>query len=577
MSLSVILNTAAAALTNTEFKIAVTNNNIANADDPSYSRKTVSSGAISSTAALTVSTTNRVADAYLTKLTATSAASSAYDQAISSALTTYDAALGTVNGGDDLSSRLQDFQTSLTNLSTSGADSGSKAKAVAAATTLAGTIQGLSSSIQSLRTQANTDIASTVNEINASTSTIADLNRQIVATSASGGDVTDLEDQRDAALQTLSTDIGVSYYVAPDNTMQVYTSSGDSLVSGKANALSYSPASTLSATATYPDQISGITLAGRDITTSVTSGKLGGLINLRDDTLVQEQSKLDSLSSALISAANTALNGGSAYPPPSSLHGVTAVDPSQALSGSGQLRVAVTDSSGDVVSSTDLDLSSYSTVDDLVTALNGIPGLSAQLDSQGRLSLQTSDATQGVALADMSASVGPSATGVSAFFGLNNLFNGSSASDIVVNPAIANSPDRLPTGTLSTSSTLAVGDIAVASGDTTTSDALNTVFGTPRSFTAAGGMPTQSTSLQSYATDFVSSAANVVSSASSAADASSAVFSAAQSRLQNFSGVNTNEEMTQLSALQQQYQANAQMISTARTLFQTLVTMMNAT
>ena len=577
MSLSVILNTAAAALTNTEFKIATANNNIANASDPNYSRKTVTSGAISSTAALTVSTTNRVADAYLTKLTASSSSASAYDQAISSSLTTYDAALGAVNSGDDLSSRLQDFETSLTNLSTSGADSASKAKAVAAATTLAGTIQGLSSTVQSLRTQANTDIASTINEINASTSSIADLNRQIVATTASGGDVTDLEDQRDTALQTLSADIGVSYFVAPDNTMQVYTASGDPLVSGKANALSYTPASTLSATATYPDQISGITVSGRDITTSVTSGKLGGLINLRDDTLVQEQAKLDSLSSTLISAANTALNGGTAYPPPTSLQGMTVVDPSQSLSGSGQLRVAVTDSGGNVVSSADLDLSSYSTVGDLVTALNGIPGLSAQLDAQGRLSLQTSDPSQGVALGDMSASVGPSGAGVSAFFGLNNLFSGSSASDIVVNPTIVNAPDRLPTGALSTSATLAAGDIAVASGDTAGTDALNAAFSATRSFTAAGGLPTQSTSLQSYATDFVSSAANVIANASSAADASSAVFSAAQSRLQNFSGVNTNEEMTQITALQQQYQANAQMISTARDLFQTLVTMMNAT
>lgn len=576
MSLSVILNTAAAALTNTEFKIATTNNNVANAGDTSYSRKTVSSAAITSTAALTVSTTNRVADAYLTKLTATSAGASAHDQAISSALTTYDAALGSVNSGDDLSSRLQDLQTTLTNLSTSGADSASKAKAVAAATTLAGTIQGLSSTVQSLRTQANTDIAGAVSEINAATASIATLNRQIVATTASGGDATDLEDQRDAALQTLAGDIGVSYFVGPDNKMQVYTSSGDLLVGDQANAVSYTPASTLSATVTYPGQISAITLGGRDITTSVTSGKLGGLIDLRDDTLVQEQAKLDAFSTALISAANAATNSGSAYPPPSSLQGATSVDSSQSLSATGQVRVAVTDSSGNVVSSTDLDLSSYSTVGDLVTALNGIPGLSAQLDSQGRLSLQATDSTQGVALADMGASISPSGSGVSAFFGLNNLFSGSSASDIAVNTAIANAPDRLPTGALSTSGTLAVGDIAVASGDTTTSDALNAAFGAARTFTAAGNLPTQSTSLQSYATDFVSSAANVVSAASDAADASSAVFTTAQSRMQNFSNVNTDEELAQLTALQQQYQANAQMISTARTLFQTLVTMMSA-
>lgn len=576
MSLSVILNTAAAALSNTEFKIAVTNTNVANASDTSYSRKVVSSDAISATAALTNSTTTRVADAYLTKLTVSSAAASARDQAISSALTTYDAALGSVDGGDDLSSRLQDFQTTLANLSTSGADSASKAKAVAAATTLAGTIQALSSTVQSLRTQANGDIASTVQEINASTSTIATLNRQIVATQASGGDTTDLEDQRDAALQTLAGDIGVSYFVDADNRMQVYTSSGDLLVGEQASALSYTAASTLSGSATYPDQIPGIMLGGRDITTSVASGKLGGLITLRDDTLVQEQAKLDALSSALISAANGVTNSGSAYPPPSSLQGVATVDPSAALSGSGSLRVAVTDAGGAVVSSTDLDLASYATVGDLVTALNGVSGLSAQLDSQGRLQIQTTDSSQGVALADLGAGVGSSGSGVSAFFGLNDLFTGSSAADIAVNPAIADAPDRLPTGALSTASTLGVGDIAVASGDTTVSDGLSAAFTASRTFTAAGDLPTSSTSLQSYATDLVSSAANVISSASDAADASSAVFAAAQSRLQNFSNVNTNEELAQLTALQQQYEANAQMITTVRTIFQALVTMMQA-
>lgn len=574
MSLSVILNTAAAALTNTEYKIAVSNTNVANAGDTSYSRKIASSGAITATAALTNSTITRVADAYLTKLTASSAAASAHDQAISSALTTYDAALGSVNGGDDLSSRLQDLQTTLTNLSTSGADSASKAKAVAAATTLAGTIQGLSSTLQSLRTQANTDISTTIKEINAATSTIATLNQQIVAAGASGGDTTDLEDQRDAALQTLAGDVGVSYFVGPDNRMQVYTTTGDLLVGDKANALSYTAASTLSASATYPDQISPITLGGRDITTSVTSGKLGGLIDLRDDTLVQEQDKLDAFSQALISGANAVTNTGSAYPPPSSLQGAASVDPSQALSGTGTLRVAVTDSTGAVVSSTDLDLSSYGTVGDLVTALNGVPGLSAQLDAQGRLSLQTTASSQGVALADIGASVGAAGSGVSAFFGLNDLFSGSSASDIVVNPAIAGAPDRLPTGALSTAATLSAGDIAVASGDTTVSDALSNAFIASRTFTAAGDLPTTSTSLQSYATDLISSAANVISSASDAASASSAVFTAAQSRLQNYSNVNTNEELAQATALQQQYDANAQMITTARSMFQALMTMM---
>jgi len=574
MSLSVILNTASAALTNSEFKIAVVNANVANASDTSYSRKVVQSETLTATLALSVSTTTRVADAYLTRLTASSAAAAARDQTISGALANYDAALGSVDAGDDLSSRLQSLQTALANLATSGADSASKSQAVAAATTLAGAVRSLSSTVQSLRGQANTDIAATVGEINTATATIGALNRQIVSTAASGGDTTDLEDQRDAALQTLSGDIGVSYYVAPDNQMQVYTTAGDVLVGDRANAVSYTPASSLSAGAAYPGQISGIMLGGRDITTSVSSGKLGGLITLRDSTLVTEQAKLDAFSTALISAANTAANAGSAYPPPSSLQGAATVSAGDALTGSGQLRVAVTDSTGAVVSSTDLDLTAYSTVGDLVSALNAVSGLSAQLDSQGRLTVQTTVSTQGVALADLNASVGTSGVGVSAYFGLNDLFTGSGAADIAVNTAITAAPDRLPTGALSTAATLSAGDIAVASGDTTASDALGEAFGAARSFTAAGGLPTQSTSLQGYATAFISSAANLVSSAADTASASEAVFSTAQSRMQNLTNVNTDEEMAQLTSLQQQYQANAQMITTVRALFTALMQMM---
>src|SRR5262249_13016004 len=152
------------------------------------------------------------------------------------------------------------------------------------------------------------------------------------------------------------------------------------------------------------------------------------------------------------------------------------------LSATGQLRVAVTDSTGAVVGSSDLDLTAYGTVGDLVSALNNVPGLSAQLDAQGRLTVKTSDPSQGVAFADLGANIEPTGSGVSAFFGLNDLFTGSSAGDIAVNPAIAQAPDRLPAGALSTAATLNVGDIAIASGDTTVSDALGAAFNAARTF-----------------------------------------------------------------------------------------------
>ncbi|MDB5447477.1 MAG: flgK [Phenylobacterium sp.] len=574
MSLAGILNTASAAISNSDFKIAVVNGNVANADDTSYSRKTVQSAAITPDLALTQSDTTRVADAYLTRLVASSGSAAGSDQAISAALSQYDAALGSVNAGDDLASRLSAFQTALSSLSANAVDPSSKANVVSAASTLASSIRSLSGSVQDLRSQANSDIATTVSEINTATAKIDALNRQIVAGGASGADVTDLQDQRDAALQTLSGDMGVSYYVTPDNRMQVFSASGDLLVGDQANALSYSASSTLSASATYPGAIGGIMLGGKDVTASITSGKLGGLITLRDQTFVQEQAKLDAFASTLIGAANAASNAGSAYPAPSSLTGSTTVSAGLPFSGTGTLRVALTDPTGAVVSTQDIDLSTCATVGDLVNALNGVPGLSAQIDSQGRMTLSATNAGQGVALADLGAAVAPSGVGVSAYFGLNNLFSGADATDIAVSSAIAATPGNLPTGALNAAAGLAVGDIAVASADTSVADKLSSALSSPQGFAAAGGFAAQSVSPQTYAAAIVSSAATLVSDASARADSSQATFSAAQSQLQNLTNVNTDEELAQLTSLQQQYQANAQMITAERALFQALMTMM---
>lgn len=574
MSLSSILTMASAGLTNTDYQIALSNANIANAGDTSYSRKTATFATVDQTLALSSATTTRVADAYLTRATAQTSASASRDAAVSSALQTYDGALGSVAGGDDVSSRLTALETSLTSLKSAGATAAAKADVVYGATQLATTINGLSSTIQSLRTQASSDIATTVATANTAAKAIADLNAQILSTAAGGGDTTNLEDQRDAALQTLSGAMGVSYFKTADNRIQVFTTGGDLLVGTSANPLSYTASTTLGANATYPGQISGILLGGKDITPTISSGTVGGLIQLRDASLVSEQAKLDQLAGALITTANAATNAGSAYPPPSTLTGSATVAPSDALSATGTLRVAVTSSTGTVTSTQDIDLSTLSNVSDLVTALNGVPGLSASISTAGKLVISTTDTSQGVALADIGASVGGAGSGVSDYFGLNDLFSGTDATNIAVSTGLQTNPSRLPTAALDTTAGLAVGAIGLTSGDSSVADRLTAALAAPTSFSAAGDSPAQSISLEKYASNFVSGAATLVANAASKADTSQATYTAAKTRLENLTSVNTDQELAMLTTYQQQYQANAQMITVVRTLFDSLIKMM---
>jgi flagellar hook-associated protein 1 FlgK len=567
MSLSSIIGAAGSALTASQTRIAVANLNVANADDATYTRKTVASAVSTTTQTLSDATILRVADSFLSKTVLKTAAAAGGDAVTDSYMQSYDAALGSTATGDDVSSLLTAFATSLSALSSS-ASATTKAQLVSDASSLAQGIKSLSGEVQTLRTQANTQIETTVGEVNSSLKTLASLNSQIATVTAQGGDTTSLEDQRDAALTTLSGLMGVSSYVTTDNQLRVYTTGGDALLGTTAATLSYTASSTLGATATYPGSISGILLNGKDITASQTTGELGALVTLRDTILPAEQDELDALASTLISQVNAVTNAGSALPAPSSLTSAGAVSATDALSATGTLRVAVTDSSNKVVSTQDLDLSSYSTVGDLVTALNGISGLSASIGADGKLTIATTSSANGVALADDGA-------GISAKFGFNNLFSGSTASDIGVSSKLTSDAGGLPTAALSTTSTLAAGSLALASGDSTIADKLSTLLNASVSFAATGSQAAKTTSLASYASSFVSGAATMIAAAATQSANSTAASEAATSRLQNLTAVNIDEELANLTTYQSQYQANAQMISMAKDLFDALVSMVS--
>jgi flagellar hook-associated protein 1 len=574
MSLTSIVTTASAALTRSQYQIALANQNVANADDPTYSRETASSTAITDSRSVSTTSVTRAANAYLTKTVVASSSAAARDATISSSLSAYDSDLGSVADGGDPSSLLTAFQTALSSLSSDSTNSTGQAAVVSSAKDLATGLRSLSSSIQGLRTQADQDLGDEVTTVNATLKSIADLNTQIAAADPKSQELVSLQDKRDAALTSLSSSLGISYFIDPSNRAQVYTASGDLLVGLTAAQFSYSPSSDLGASATYPGQIAGVILNGKDVTSSLTSGKMGGLVSLRDDVLVQEQSKLDALASGLITTLNTVTNAGTAYPPPTSLTGDVTVAGSDAFSATGTLRVAVIGATGTVKYSQDFDLSAYTTVSGLVAALNGMTGVSASISSTGKLVIASSDGVSGVSLGDISAAVAPSGGGVSSHFGLNDLFKGASASDIAVSPAIGGAPLLLPTASLSTANTLTAGAAGVTSGDTSIADALSSALTGQTSFAAAGDFPARTTSLQTYATAFVSSAAAKVANASNAASASSATSTAAQSSLANLTSVNTDEELSNLTTYQQQYEANAQMITVVRSLFTALMTMM---
>jgi flagellar hook-associated protein 1 FlgK len=477
---------------------------------------------------------------------------------------------GTSTTGTSLANSLAALEKALSSLASSPGSVSLQSAVVSALDDFASQLRSTSSGVQALRANADKDIASSVQSINGDLKQIADLNVEIRKTAAGGQSTADLEDERNAALQDLSSYMNISYYAASNGDLQVYTSSGRALVDSSAHTLSYAASANVSASSSYASGgFSGIMVDGVDVTSQITSGKVGALIAARDGSLPAVQSQLDQLASQLKSALNAISNGASAVPPPTSLTGTASVTSSTALSATGTVRIAVADQSGNLVSYQDLSLSSYATVGDLVTALNGMAGVSASIDANGHLTISATSSGNGIAIGNMTSAVG--GAGFSDHFGMNDLVTGTDASDFAVNSRILSGAVGLPTGTLDGSATLTAGSKVLTAGSATVINQLYNKLTGSTSFSSAGGLSATTGSFADYAAAIVANVASKASQAATAYTAKSTAQSTYASSLASQSGVNIDEETARLSALQNKYAAASQLISVVNSMFSSLL------
>jgi len=167
MSLTSALNLAASSLANTQFQISTVSTNIANASTPGATQETYTETTPDSVgAALSGGTISRLTNSYLSTTVNQSASANAASSTVSSYLSSYDNALGSTSNDDTISNLLATLQSALTTLQSNPSASSNQTAVVAAASNIATNITSLSSSIQSLRTQTNTDIGTTIASVN---------------------------------------------------------------------------------------------------------------------------------------------------------------------------------------------------------------------------------------------------------------------------------------------------------------------------------------------------------------------------------------------------------------------------
>ncbi|MHC2439480.1 flagellar hook-associated protein FlgK [Bradyrhizobium sp. USDA 4451] len=590
-SLDIARSIAFSGLSATQVQISIASANISNADTKGYTEKTANQSS-SVTAGVGTGVTITGITSSVDKLLLKSLVSADSDLGAADTNNSYLTELQQLYGstsssdssttGTSLANTIAAFESALSSLASTPSSASLQANAVSALNAVTDQLQQTSSGIQKLRSNADQDIASSVTDINSDLQQISDLNKQIKQEAAAGQPTADLEDQRNSALQDLASQMNVSYFTNSSGDVQVYTGSGQALVDSTAHPLSYTPASSVTAATTYTagsatSGFSAITVNGVDITSQITSGKVSALITLRDQTLPAAQSQLDELAQQLTATVNAVSNQGTSLPPPATLTGTATVSNSTPLSATGTVRIAVTDKSGNLVSYKDLDLASDTTVSALVSDINSkVPGVTASLDANGHLTISANGSGYGVAINEMTSSVGSPGEGFSDYFGLNDLINGTSASDIAVRSDILNGTSALPTATLDASSTLTTGNSVLSPGSATVINALSSALTGSTNFAMAGGLGATTGSFTDYAAAIVANVAGKATQASSTYTAKQTAQSTYANSLSSQSGVNIDQESANLSALQNKYAAASQIITAINAMFSALMTAMTA-
>jgi flagellar hook-associated protein 1 FlgK len=287
--------------------LEVTNNNIANANTPGYSRQTVS---LSAAASVQNGTTidegvsyqgfASVRDAVLDMAINSATSDQGSLTAQNTVLTQINSAFsGTTTGiGASLSALFSDLSA----LSTNPRDPSARQTVLGDAKALADAFHQGASTLSNASSAANQQVSSTVAQVNQMSQQIANLNGQIATAIANGADGGALTDQRDELTTQLSQLIGVST-TQTNGTPTLTTTNGSPLVIGN-SSYRLQVATASDGTARVLDE------QGNDITDELSGGTIGGAITARDSTIPALSQQLDALASQFAAAMNDAQASG---------------------------------------------------------------------------------------------------------------------------------------------------------------------------------------------------------------------------------------------------------------------------
>jgi flagellar hook-associated protein 1 len=615
MSLGQALTAAIDGLSVTQSGLTLIAANVANAGTPGYTAKTQSLETVTAgglNIGVDVAGVNRQLDEFLRTQLRTESSGGAYADLATQIYQQLQQLYGDPASSTSLQVTYAGFTGAVQSLVSNPSDYSTQIGVINAAKALTGQLNGLTASIQDLRSSCEQGLGDAVNNANSLLKKIADINTQVARLPGHDATSASLLDQRDQAIDQLAKLMDIHVVPGAANQLNVFTTNGVQLAGTTAAVLSFTPHGTLAATSQWnadPSKsgVGTITLTpssggSMDLiaANTIRAGRIGAYLAMRDRILPQAQSQLDQIAASISGALSDYRTGGTAVM--SGAQSGFDIGVGNLLAGN-KVTVSFTVAPGNaprtltienVKDPTALPLPSPDPnnpvvgvdfsggMTSLVNALNALPNSKLAFSNPSGSTLRVLDSGPGAGITinavtstATQTSLGGGMSQLPFFTDGSNPFSGAIASAapqtlgyagrIAVNQALALNPGSLVAFGSGTSS----GDptrpnfLSGQLGSATFTYAPNAGIGTPAA-------PYNGT-LSGYIGQVLSTQGAAAASAKSLSDGQDVVVNALQQSFNNETGVNIDNEMANLLTLQNAYGANARVLTTVNQMFTTLL------
>lgn len=326
---------------------------------------------------------------------------------------------------------------------------------------------------------------------------------------------------------------------------------------------------------------------GQDNKNRVTGGKLAAYYNIRDDNCGRYMDELNAVASSLIWEVNRIHSQGAGLSKLTYAQGQQSVQDTKQPLGSPQAILPFSDklqsgnvnfhfydsTTGEHLDSSMLDFGGGANFDPAIHSLedvrDAINGMTITLEDgtttspliatiqDGKLLIETAPGS------NIEFAMGADSSGLMAALGINTFFSGSSAADIAVNSQVHNNTHLIASGQVN-------GQFQINAGDSITATAIGKLIDKPVTISTLWKTVDNQTISQYYANLVTTVGADRRLSKTNT-EYHTALTDDLYERVESVTGVNMDEEMSNLIKFQHSYTAAAKLITTADQMLQTLL------